>query len=339
MPAFLAPTTRRILLALGLAAAGCTSLAQTAPTGTVVLYTTNNAQSVEAIKDVARKLMPNVRINVITGGSGQLLKRMEAESAKPQADVFWTSSANVLGAFKQLYEPYKSPEVAAIPAALAQPEHLWTAANTHVVVAMLNTGRLAGAAAPQTWADLADPRFKGKIIIADPENSSTAYTAQWGIEQVLGAEGLKKLAANVTVSSAASNVVRAVGQGEYAVGITFESTAYAYIDGGQRDIAIMYPKDGTPVVTDNLVLVKNAPAGPLAKRLYDLLLSREAQIAVLEAAFRRPSRNDIDVKQFARMPAMADIKVLPTDEDKAAAQRAGFISRWKSYVSAARNAG
>ncbi|HET7837196.1 MAG TPA: extracellular solute-binding protein, partial [Variovorax sp.] len=173
----------------------------------------------------------------------------------------------------------------------------------------------------------------------EPENSSTAYTALWGIEQVLGAEGLKKLAANVTVSSAASNVVRAVGQGEYAVGITFESTAYAYIDGGQRDIAIMYPKDGTSVVTDNLVLVKNAPAGPLAKRLYDLLLSREAQTAVLEAAFRRPSRTDIDVRQYARMPAMVDIKALPTDEDKAAAERARFIGRWKGYVSAARNAG
>lgn len=340
MQATLYTSTRRALLALGLTAAvnGAT-FAQGNPSGTVVLYTSNNAQSVDAIKDVARKVMPNVRINVITGGSGQLLRRMEAESAKPQADVFWTSSANVLGAFKQLYEPYKSPEAAAIPAALAQPENLWTAANTHVVVAMVNTSRLAGVPQPQTWADLLDPRFKGKIIIADPENSSTSYTALWGIERVLGAEGLKKLAANVTVSSAASNVVRSVGQGEYAVGITFESTAYPYVAGGQRDIKIMYPKDGTSVVQDNLVLVKNAPAGPLAKRLFDLLVSKDAQIALLEAAFRRPSRSDIDVKKYVEMPAMSEIKVVPTDEGKAAAERTAFLARWKSHVTAARNAG
>ena len=91
--------SRRTLLALSLALAGSATWAQAFPittSGTVVLYTTNNAQSVDAVKEAAKKLMPNVRINVITGGSGQLLKRMEAESAKPQADVFWTSSANVL---------------------------------------------------------------------------------------------------------------------------------------------------------------------------------------------------------------------------------------------------
>jgi iron(III) transport system substrate-binding protein len=330
---------RQVMAAVGLLTASSIGFAQASLSGTVVLYTSNNAQSVDAVKDVARKLMPNVKVNVISGGSGQLLKRMEAESGKPQADIFWTSTANTLGAFKQLYEPYKSPESAAIAPGLLDPSNMWTPANTHIVVAMLNTERLAGAPVPQTWADLADPKFKGKIIIADPENSSTAYTALWLIEQVLGTEGLKKIAANTTVSSAASNVVRAVGQGEYAVGITFESTAYAYVAGGQKGIRIMYPKDGTAVVTDNLVLAKNAPAGALAKRFYDLLLAKETQTALLEAAFRRPSRGDIDVKKFVDMPPMSDVKALPTDEVKAAAERGAFLARWKSYVTAARNAG
>ena len=332
-------TSRRTALhfaAGSVAAAALPAFAQS-PSGTVVLYTSNNAQSVDAVKGVATKLLPNLKMNVIAGGSGQLLKRMETEAAKPQADVFWTSSANVLGAFKSLYEPYKSPEAASIPASLLQRDNLWAPANVHVVVAMLNTKQLGNAAAPQSWADLVAPAFKGKIIIADPENSSTAYTALWLVEQVLGADGLKKLAANVTVSSAASNVVRAVGQGEYAVGITFESTAYPYVAGGQREIKILYPKDGTAVVTDNLVLCKNAPAGALAKRFYDLLLAKETQIALLEAAFRRPSRGDIDLKKYADMPPLSEIKVVPLDDDKAATERTAFLARWKAHVTAARN--
>ena len=308
----------------------------TTEAGTVVLYTSNNAQSVDAVKDVAKKLMPNVKINVITGGSGQLLKRMETESARPQADIFWSSTANVLGAFQTLYEPYKSPRGAAIPAALNHPAGLWTASNTHIVVAMVNTSRLAGTPMPQTWADLAAPAFKGKIIIADPENSSTAYSALWLIEQVLGAEGLKKIAANTTVTSAASNVVRSVGQGEYAVGLTFESTAFAYVAGGQAEIKIMYPKDGSSVTTDNLVLVKGAPAGNLAKKFYDLLVSQEAQIALLEAGFRRPSRNDIELKKYVEMPALSTIKVVAIDEAKAAAERTAFLAKWKGLVAASR---
>lgn len=308
----------------------------TTEAGTVVLYTSNNAQSVDAVKDVAKKLMPNVKINVVTGGSGQLLKRMETEAAKPQADIFWSSTANVLGAFQPLYEPYKSPRASAIPAALNHPNNLWTASNTHIVVAMVNTSRLAGTPMPQTWADLTAPAFKGKIIIADPENSSTAYSALWLIEQVLGAEGLKKIAANTTVTSAASNVVRSVGQGEYAVGLTFESTAFAYVAGGQAEIKIMYPKDGSSVTTDNLVLVKGAPAGNLAKKFYDLLVSQEAQIALLEAGFRRPSRSDIELKKYVEMPALSTIKVVAIDETKAAAERTAFLAKWKGLVAASR---
>jgi iron(III) transport system substrate-binding protein len=201
---------------------------------------------------------------------------------------------------------------------------------------MLNTKRLEGPA-PQTWADLTDPRFKGKIIIADPGNSSTAFTALTGIEQVLGTDGLKKLAANTTVSSAASNVVRSVGQGEYAVGITFESTAYPYVAGGQKEIKIMYPSDGTFSVPDNMGLIKNAPNPVTAKKMYDMLLSKNAQIALLENAYRRPSRTDIDVSKYVDMPPIAKIKIVPYDENKVAAGRDAFMARWQNYLAAARS--
>ncbi len=57
--------------------------------------------------------------------------------------------------------------------------NLWTASNIHVVTLMENTNHLAGAAVPKVWSDVLDPRWKGKLIIADPENSSTAYTILW----------------------------------------------------------------------------------------------------------------------------------------------------------------
>lgn len=331
--------SRRTLLAVfagGAALSATGARAQADAGGQVVLYTTLNSQSVSTATDIARKKLPQFRLSAVTGGSGQLLKRMEAESSKPQGDVFWTSSANLMERYTSLFEPFESPEAAALPAALRDPRKLWVAANLHVVAAMVNTRRLDGAA-PRTWADLTDPRFKGKIIISDPGNSSTAFTALWGVEQVLGAEGLRKLAANTTVSSAASNVVRGIGQGEYAVGITFESTAYPYIAGGQREIKLVYPADGTFSVADNMALIKNAPNPVAAKRVYDFLLSKDVQTALLENAFRRPSRSDIDVSQYVDMPPMSRIKIVPIDEAKAAADRESFLARWQGHVNAARN--
>lgn len=326
---------RRTLLAALAATAATPVLAQKDQTaGSVVIYTSNNQQSVQAVTDTGAEVLPKVKISTITGGSGQLLRRIEAEVGKAQADVFWSSSPNTLGAFKQLYEPYKSPNASTVPADLVEPGNLWTASNIHVVVAMLNTSQFGGNTKPKSWADLLDPKWKGKIIIADPANSSTAYTIIWGIKTLFGAEGLKKLAANVTVTSAAATVLRAVAQGEYAVGLTYESNAYAYVAGGQKDIELLYPEDGTFTSPESLVLVKNAPAGEVAKKVYDLLLSKETQIALLEAAYRRPSRSDIDVSKYVKLPNLSAIKVAPIDEAEAARQRTTFLAEWTAAAGA-----
>jgi iron(III) transport system substrate-binding protein len=326
--------TRRTALA-GLAA-GVASPAFAQGAGTAVIYTSNNQQAVQAVQDTARDKAANLRLNVVTGGSGVLLRRIESEAATPQCDIFWSSSANTLGAFRQLFEPYRSPELAAIPADLHEKDGLWGASNIHVVTLMLNTSQLGGRPRPSTWRDLLDPAWKGKLSIADPANSSTALTILWGVKTLHGADALKQLAANVVVSSQAPAVLRGVAQGEYPVGLTFESNAYAYVVGGQRDIELVYPTDGTFTSPEFLTLIKGAPNGAAARRAYDLILSKEAQIALLEAAFRRPTRSDIDVAKYVKLPNLKDIKVAPIDEGAAAAQRTAFLAEWQGYVAATR---
>lgn len=327
------PTRRHILA--GMASSFAFPAFAQSPSGSTVIYTSNSEQAVTAVQDTGRKLYPNIKLSTITGGSGQLLRRLEAEAAKPQGDVFWSSSANTLGAFKPLFEPWVAPDLKAILPSLHDPANLWTAANIHVVVAMVNKNQLGGLPMPKTWNDLLDPRFKGKIIIADPANSSTAYTILWGVEKMLGTDALKKLAQNTKVSSAAAAVLRSVGQGEYAVGLTFESNAYAYVAGGQKEISLLYPEDGTFTTAEYLTLIKNAPAGAIAKNVCELLVSKECQIALLENAFRRPSRTDIDVSKYVDLPDLGKIKVFATNEDEAATKRADFLARWQAMVAAA----
>lgn len=199
---------------------------------------------------------------------------------------------------------------------------------------MVNANHLAGLPQPKTWSDILDPRWKGKLIIADPENSSTAYTILWGIRQMLGAAALKRVAANVTVSSAAATVLRAVAQGEYPVGLTFESNAYAYVAGGQKEIKLVYPEDGTFTTPEFLTLTKNAPNGAAARRAFDHIISKDVQIALLENAFRRPSRSDIDVSKHADLPNIGSIKVFGLNEGAAAAQRTQFLAEWREAVAA-----
>lgn len=82
---------------------------------------------------------------------------------------------------------------------------------------MVNSSLLGDIPAPKRWEDFLDPKWKGKVAIADPNNSSTAYT-----------------------------ILRGVAQGEFVAGLTFEANAYAYVTGGQAEIALVYPQDRTP---------------------------------------------------------------------------------------------
>lgn len=327
---------RAMVLGVPLLAAGLPlsiAQAQEKASGQVVVYVSANAQSAEAVTDIARKKLPDVKMNMVGGGTGQLLKRVEAEAASPRSDIFWTAFASSFERYRNYLAPYKSPELSAIPAKYVEKDGLWAASNIHVAVAMLNSKQFQGKA-PKTWRELTEPRFKGKIIVSNPEDSSTAFTILWWIEKNFGADVLKDIAANSVVTPSGSNVVRSVGQGEYAVGITYESIAYPYVAGGQREIRLMYAEDGTFEIPDDIALVKNGPNQAAAKRAYDLMMSRDVQVALLENAFRRPSRSDIKVSEIIDMPDLSSIKLLPFEEDVATADRDAFLARWKALPKA-----
>jgi iron(III) transport system substrate-binding protein len=81
--------------------------------------------------------------------------------------------------------------------------------------------------------------------------------------------------------------------------------------------------------------VKGAPNPVAAKRLCDLFASRELQTALLETAFRRPSRADIEVGKFVQLPEMSKVRVFETNEEDAARERTAFLARWAALVAAA----
>ena len=314
--------------ALILGAAGAPALAQDP-----VLYTSNPVPAVEAVQALVRDQL-DVELGVITGGSGVLLRRIEAEAGAPQGDVFWSSSANTVGAYEPFFEAYSSPELAAVSESLRYPGDLFQPSNVHVVTMLVNTDLLDGAEVPASWAELADPSWNGRVIMPDPANSSTGYTIAWGLAHLLDKATFEALVSNLVISGSSSAVPKGAAMGEYAVGLTFETNSYAYVDGGQEELKLVYPSEGTFLTADYSGLVKGAPSGETAKKTIDALLSKDAQIELLQVAFRRPSRTDINVSEFVGLPELADIKVFPFDEAEAATARDSFLAEWAALPKA-----
>ena len=153
-------------LVLGLAALGLTATAAVADE--VVLYSSNQPELLDVIaqgfKEKTGHTMTSVRM-----GTGEAMKRIAAERANPLCDVFWSGDLAVLDNAKADFASYKSPEAACLDAALVEKDAKWTASNTHLMIFMVNTDLIPEAEMPKSWADLLDPRFKGKIVIGIPE--------------------------------------------------------------------------------------------------------------------------------------------------------------------------
>lgn len=317
------------LAALGLAA----SLAQAQ---TVVLYSSNNTETIETALNVVKQKNPSLTVQQVTGGTGSLMKRIQAESKNPRGDVLWSGGFGTLGAYKELLEPYKAPDLAAIPAEFRGPNNLWVGTNLHVMVMMVNERQLKGLAAPKTWSDLMKPEWKGKFTITDPSKSATAYMLVYGLLKQFGKDGLEKIAANAVVTSSSGTTYKGVAAGEYPVGLTLEYAAQEYVAGGQKEIKLVYPTEGSYLAPEGMFIVKGAKNMEAAKTLYNGLMSKEVQEALLVKNFRRPTRTDVAVSKLTSLPDLKAIKIFPLDQEQASQEYEQLVALWNLAVSKAR---
>lgn len=312
-------------------AAGATLAATLAAAGEVVLYSSNSVDAINAVTEEFNKKNPGIKISAVRGSTGAMMQRIKAEAGAPKADIFWSGGFSVLRLYQEYFEPYRSPETAGVAAGFKEPNGLWVGTNAHVMVIMVNKRALKGDAAPKTWAELANPRWKDRLVVSDPEKTSSSLATLWGIEQSMGKEPLKGIAKNATIVSTASQVFDGVAKGEFAVGMTMEYAAQEYVAGGNKDIEIVYPAEGTFIAPEGMALVKGSKNLAEAKKFYDYLASREAQEMLVKKFFRRPIRDDVDTTRVG-LPRTTAFKVAPIDDVKASAAQPAFIASWKDLV-------
>ena len=143
--------------------------------------------------------------------------------------------------------------------------------------------RRLGLREPQTWADLADPAWRGWVMLADPRRSGSAHMAYEIILQAYGWEKgwriLAGLAANARSFRASSaEVPQDVALGEAAAGPAIDSYAWAQVaEAGAETIGFLFPADLSVVSGDGIALLKGAPNPEIARRFLHFVLSEKGQ--------------------------------------------------------------
>ncbi len=247
-----------------------------------------------------------------------VLNRLIAEAGNVQADVFWSGDPVRPFALinRGLIEPYASPAAAGLPETLRSKAGLWTGFAARARVLLVNNKRVAEADTPHSIRDLANPKWKGQIAIANPLFGTTtmhmaALFSVWGDNQANAF--LAQLKENeVRVASSNGDVKKLVVSGELAFGLTDTDDAHEAIADG-ANVRVVYPDQqgiGTLVMPTVVVLLKG-PHPKRGKRLIDCLLSGEVEKRLASSAAHMPLRPKTPVPPQVR--SIESIKAMTID--------------------------
>lgn len=302
----------------------------------LVIYTSNES-TLNEFASAAFSRETGIKVEIISAGSGVVIKRLQAEKERPQGDIVWGISRSLLETNKQFFTPYKSQHVDAIPAEYRDPANLWIGNNLHLLVILQNTKALPANEGPKTWEDLLNPKYKGKIAFTDPANSGSAYTTvtmlvdHWGGGEA-GWKKVKALFANMRVLNRSSLVFQGVGNGEYPLGISLEYAGYLWSSNG-APVKTIYPADGTYAAMEGVGIIKNGPNTESAKKFVDWINRKETREMILRTTFRRPARKDLDLSKLpGSMPALKSVKMMPYKEEAWTAKRTETLDKIKDMI-------
>jgi iron(III) transport system substrate-binding protein len=296
--------------------------------GTVVVYTAHKASIVEALVPRFEK-ETGIKVDVVKAGSGDIIKRVKAESGAPRADVIWSIGGEELQANSALLQPYTPKEAAALSPKFKGGIN-WLPYSGIVNVFIVNTKLVKPADFPKSWMDLTKPEWKGKISMSRADSSGSAFMQLATVLTIYGddAKGwgiYEKIMGNTIFSDSSGAVPRFVNDGEQAVGVTLEDNALDYVRGGGAD-KIVYPSDGTSAGADGIALVKGAPHADNGKAFIDWCLSKSTQSYIVSSLGRRSVRTD--VPSGKDVPPMDDVKTVDYNLPWVASHTAAFVKHW-----------
>ena len=264
-------------------------------------------------------------IEMITGSTGEVNQRIKAEveSGNVTVDIHWAADETMLSANRDMFQPYVSTENdAMMPLFQNDGTNVFNPAFAEPNVIIVNTEKLAEIGVTvESYADLLNPALKGKIISADPANSSSAFQCLIGMLYGMG-EGdpmsdkawdfIDEFLANLDgkVASSSSQVYNGVANGEYYVGLSYEDPCVELEAAGAQPVKVVYPKEGVIFPGQSVQIVKNAPNLEAAKKFVDYVLSEEVQTAVAAELNLRPLRAGVAVN--SKMIPNEEIKLFDT---------------------------
>jgi iron(III) transport system substrate-binding protein len=234
-----------------------------------------------------------IKINLIEGKEDELIERMKAEGANSPADVFITADAGRLWRAEQagLFQAVSSDVLNdRVPESLRHPDGQWFGISKRARVIFYDKAKVTEP--PQTYAALADPKYKGLLCARSSSNIYMlsllgAYIAHNGDEAAkTWAQGLKDNLAR-DPQGGDTDQLRGIVSGECGIAVAntyyFARGVAGQVDGlseGIDKIGIVFPDqdgNGAHVNISGAGITAHAPNRDNAVKLLEYFTTESAQ--------------------------------------------------------------
>jgi iron(III) transport system substrate-binding protein len=177
-----------------------------------------------------------------------------------------------------------------------------------------NTNLVKAEDAPKSFADLLDPKWKGKIVKAHPGYSGTIMTATYQMQRDLGWSYFEKLAKqNIMQVQSSADPPKKLDLGERAVMADGNEYNSFELKERGRPVEPVYATEGSPLIVGPNAVFKSSPNPNAAKLFQSFCLGREAQQLIVDVGGLRSVHPDTQDKP-GRKP-LKEIKTMKDDPE------------------------
>lgn len=303
----------------------------------LVLYSSMTENDLTNLIKGFGEMYPDVKVEVVNGSAGELTARISAEKYRPQGDLMWGGLSNSDGdVYSEIFEHWLTEYEPQIYPDYQSNNGFYSLDHLSTVVFCVNTDLEKELGLNiRSYKDLLDPRLKGKIVMPDPNSSSSAWNNVCNMMAVFGNDSpevwafIEKFLNNgVIISTSSSVAFKSVQSGEYVVGLTYEDGASTLLKSGATNIRMVFPEDGTSASAFGCAMIKGAPNPEGAKAMINYLMSPEGQSYLGNALGTLRFTNSKAVYKTPYLPATEDVKWVTRDIDWLVANKKSVLEKW-----------
>lgn len=302
--------------------------------GIVSYYSSLDLVVAERMAAAFEEQHPGIDVRVERAGSERVFQRIgqEYSSGIYNADVTDTSDEVHFAYFKdQGWLANATPaEFVNYPAETKDPDGYFAAFRADLSVIAYNEQLVSADEVPTSFAELLDPKWKGRMVKGHPGYSGTIMTATYALSEALGWDYFAQLGQQEVMQvQSSTDPPKKLALGERA--LQFDGNEYVAVQQQMAGVPlkIIYAAEGTPLVVGNAAILANAPHPNAARLFYAFMFSQEAQQLNSDTGGVRSFHPSV-VDRSGR-PSLSEINLLRSNPEDLGTRLQEIKQRYEEY--------